>query len=193
MPDPARRVIAQPRVEPVDALRQAPVTGLESRHRCTRIVRTGSGFPGTPCQINRLKGQHHCRISVQEIAMPSKSTEPDSRALIASLEAYSREHKAIRWRGNLRQFLAEVLPASPHLLARNSHQYMWDMLRWKHRSMTGDQNPDSAPTGLFQQELYGVDTALTRVVDYFKAASAGTEVGRRLLLLLGPPSGGKSS
>ncbi len=125
--------------------------------------------------------------------MPSKLTEPDSRALIASLEAYSREHKAIRWRGNLRQFLGEILPAAPHLLARNSHQYMWDMLRWKHRKLTGDESSDSAPTGLFQQELYGVDAALGRVVDYFKAASAGTEVGRRLLLLLGPPSGGKSS
>ena len=62
--------------------------------------------------------------------MPSKLTEPDSRALIASLEAYSREHKAIRWRGNLRQFLGEILPAAPHLLARTSHQYIWDMLRW---------------------------------------------------------------
>ena len=31
------------------------------------------------------------------------------------------------------------------------------------------------------------------MVDYFKAAAAGSEVGRRLLLLLGPPSGGKSS
>ena len=38
-----------------------------------------------------------------------------------------------------------------------------------------------------------MDNALRRVVDYFKAASAGSEVGRRLLLLLGPPSGGKSS
>jgi len=28
------------------------------------------------------------------------------------------------------------------------------------------------------------------VVDYFKAAAAGSDVGRRLLLLLGPPSGG---
>ena len=34
---------------------------------------------------------------------------------------------------------------------------------------------------------------LERVVEYFQAASAGSDVGRRLLLLLGPPSGGKSS
>jgi serine protein kinase len=38
-----------------------------------------------------------------------------------------------------------------------------------------------------------VDDPLARVVDYFKAAAAGSDVGRRLLLLLGPPSGGKST
>src|SRR5258706_6694794 len=46
---------------------------------------------------------------------------------------------------------------------------------------------------LFEDELYGIDDTIERLVDYFKAAAAGSEVGRRLLLLLGPPSGGKSS
>ena len=46
---------------------------------------------------------------------------------------------------------------------------------------------------VFEDELYGIEGTLERLVDYFKAASAGSEVGRRLLLLLGPPSGGKSS
>ena len=46
---------------------------------------------------------------------------------------------------------------------------------------------------LFTGELFGIDTALDRVIDYFKAAAAGSDVGRRLLLLLGPPSGGKST
>jgi serine protein kinase len=46
---------------------------------------------------------------------------------------------------------------------------------------------------VFEDELYGIEETLERLVDYFKAASAGSEVGRRLLLLLGPPSGGKSS
>src|SRR6185437_14089348 len=46
---------------------------------------------------------------------------------------------------------------------------------------------------LFKRELFGIDEPLSRVVDYFKAAAAGSDVGRRLLLLLGPPSGGKST
>ncbi|HJO36378.1 MAG: serine protein kinase [Pseudomonadota bacterium] len=123
----------------------------------------------------------------------SESSRNHAADLIASLEAYTRQHHATRWRGTLREFLNDVLPRAPYEVARNSHQYIWDMLRWKHRELTGDEDPDAPPTGLFTQELYGVDKALGRVVDYFKAASAGTEVGRRLLLLLGPPSGGKSS
>jgi len=50
-----------------------------------------------------------------------------------------------------------------------------------------------SPKALFAGELFGIDSALERVIDYFKAAAAGSDVGRRLLLLLGPPSGGKSS
>ncbi|MGZ5494253.1 MAG: serine protein kinase, partial [Thermoanaerobaculia bacterium] len=46
---------------------------------------------------------------------------------------------------------------------------------------------------LFSDDLFGIDEELERLADYFRAASAGSEVGRRLLLLLGPPAGGKSS
>ena len=111
--------------------------------------------------------------------------------LIESLGSYAQSHKARHWKGTFAEFLDEILPQSPDRVCRNSHQYIWDMLRWKaDHSPNGKQ--DSA-IGLFSSELYGIDDALERVADYFKAASAGTEVGRRLLLLLGPPSGGKST
>ncbi len=124
--------------------------------------------------------------------MSTTRRDNDPTRFLASLEAYAREHKAEQWRGNLREFLAQIFPKSPYLAARNSHQYIWDMLRWKDHQVGSDE-PAPEATGLFRQELFGVDQALGRIVDYFKAASAGTEVGRRLLLLLGPPSGGKSS
>jgi serine protein kinase len=110
---------------------------------------------------------------------------------IDSLDSYAKTHKARHWKGTFAEFLDEILPQNPDGVCRNSHQYMWDMLRWKAaRSPNGDQE---STIGLFSSELFGVDDALERVADYFKAASAGSEVGRRLLLLLGPPSGGKST
>jgi serine protein kinase len=108
---------------------------------------------------------------------------------LSSLEAFTREHRAVHWVGPLTQFLEKILPADPQGAARTSHQYMWDMIRWT-RSEHEDGNFHCK---LFENELFGVDEAIERVVDYFKAAAAGSEVGRRLLLLLGPPSGGKST
>jgi serine protein kinase len=110
---------------------------------------------------------------------------------IESLGSYAQTHKARHWKGTFSEFLEDILPKNPDGICRNSHQYIWDMLRWKAgRSANGKR--DSA-ISLFSSELYGVDDALERIADYFKAASAGSEVGRRLLLLLGPPSGGKST
>ncbi len=105
------------------------------------------------------------------------------------LLAFTRQHRAGHWTGSFSQFMEQVLPASPCQFARSSHQYIWDMLRW-----SGKEDEDGKlRCSLFADELFGIDDALTRVADYFKAAAAGSEVGRRLLLLLGPPSGGKST
>ncbi|NEX59690.1 serine protein kinase [Noviherbaspirillum galbum] len=108
---------------------------------------------------------------------------------IQSLIAFTKDHRATYWSGTLSQFLETVLPNDPKAAARTSHQYMWDMIRW----MGGEKEDGNFRCKLFEQELFGVDESIERVVDYFKAAAAGSEVGRRLLLLLGPPSGGKST
>jgi serine protein kinase len=44
----------------------------------------------------------------------------------------------------------------------------------------------------FSRELFGIDEALARVVEYLKAAAMGSDVGKRILMLYGPPSSGKS-
>ena len=95
---------------------------------------------------------------------------------IESLGSYAQSHKARHWKGSFAEFLDDILPQNPQGVCRNSHQYIWDMLRWKAgRSSNGKQD---SPISLFSSELYGVDDALERVADYFKAASAGSEVGR---------------
>jgi serine protein kinase len=115
--------------------------------------------------------------------------------LIDELAHFATHHKASRWRGTFADFLRDVFPVAPRQFVRSSHQYLYDMLSW-YRAERPDAEAGTAvgnPKDLFTSELYGIDEALDRVVEYFKAASAGSDVGRRLLLLLGPPSGGKSS
>src|SRR5919109_1480760 len=99
--------------------------------------------------------------------------------LIRSLSEFTKQHRAAHWAGTFASFLESVLPADARGIARSSHQYIWDMIRAEER--------------LFQDDLYGIDDTIERVIGYFKAAASGSEVGRRLMLLLGPPSGGKSS
>ncbi len=135
--------------------------------------------------------------------MTAESTDPVSERrskFVSSLSAFSRQHRAQHWEGTFGEFLEQILPAAPLALARSSHQYIWDMLRWygdksdtKGDTKEKDKDSTSAASSLFRRELFGIDEPLNRVVDYFKAAAAGSDVGRRLLLLLGPPSGGKST
>lgn len=116
-----------------------------------------------------------------------KSTGKARTQFIDALTAFTKEHHARHWSGLFSEFLEEVLPQDPVRFTRSSHEYIWDMFRWYQAK---EQDCENA---LFSHELFGIDKALHRVEDYFKAASAGSDVGRRLLLLLGPPSGGKSS
>src|SRR5262245_56612888 len=120
------------------------------------------------------------------------STTPRRSSFVESLSAFSRQHRAKHWEGTFGDFLTRVLPSTPASLARSSHQYIWDMLRWYGRDGNGGDESARARE-LFLRELFGVEEPQSRVVDYFKAAAAGSDVGRRLLLLLGPPSGGKST
>src|SRR6266480_4244041 len=110
-------------------------------------------------------------------------------SLIRSLSDFSKQHRAAHWTGSFANFLEAVFPADPHGIARSSHEYIWDMMR----SEGFDDTKGRLRCQLFEDELYGINDTIERLVDYFKAASAGSEVGRRLLLLLGPPSGGKST
>jgi serine protein kinase len=114
------------------------------------------------------------------------------QSFLDSLTAFTKEHRARHWEGPFETFLREIVTRDPALVTRSSHQYLWDMLRWRQE---GEEEDDGEHRNfrLFSHELYGMEEPLRRVVDYFKAASAGSEVGRRLLLLLGPPSGGKST
>jgi serine protein kinase len=122
----------------------------------------------------------------------SNRTEETERHgdFVKSLVAFTQQHRAAHWSGTFADFLEQVLPPNPRAIARTSHQYIWDMIRWQ--GLEESANGKSR-FKLFSEDLFGIDDELERLADYFRAASAGSEVGRRLLLLLGPPAGGKSS
>jgi serine protein kinase len=126
----------------------------------------------------------------QEVIMRSSTGNTGRHEeVLRSLTDFSKEHRAARWAGTFASFLQTIFPADTHGISRASHQYIWDMMR----AEGFEEANGRLRCQLFEDELYGINETIERVVDYFKAAAAGSEVGRRLLLLLGPPSGGKSS
>src|SRR5919109_802324 len=74
-------------------------------------------------------------------------------------------------------------------LAQLAHARIYDMVR-SYGVDIDDQG--SERFHFFARELFGIDDALAKVVEYLKAAAMGSEVGKRILMLYGPPSSGKS-
>src|SRR5690606_5830464 len=158
-----------------------------SAGRFGNCLRDGSGLSIRDLTLSEglcPRLMENTRMNSPIAGVPQKHTE-----LLKSLSEFTKEHRAARWSGTFAQFLEGVFPADPRGIARSSHQYIWDMMR----SEGFEDASGHFRCQLFEDELYGIEDTLERVVDYFKAAAAGSEVGRRLLLLLGPPSGGKSS
>jgi len=116
-----------------------------------------------------------------------------SAGFIDDLSTFASTHKTEMWKGTFAEYIEEILPANPYRFTRSSHQYIYDMLCWYRNVRCKDESVKANPKDLFTEDLFGINDPLERVVEYFQAASAGSDVGRRLLLLLGPPSGGKSS
>jgi len=128
--------------------------------------------------------------------VPDKNQDTGNQrtlTFIEDLNAFASDHKASRWSGTFAEFLSDIVPSNPRRYTRISHQYIYDVLCWYRNKRRAEDTDSAAPTDLFTEDLFGIDSALDRVVEYFKAASAGSDIGRRLLLLLGPPSGGKST
>ena len=123
--------------------------------------------------------------------MPTLTEQSERQSeFVKNLVAFAQQHRADPWAGTFAEFLEHIVPGNARNVNRSSHQYMWDMIQWQGCESASEER---SRYNLFADELFGIDNSLQRLADYFKAASAGSEVGRRLLLLLGPPSGGKSS
>lgn len=75
-------------------------------------------------------------------------------------------------------------------LTRNSSQRIYDMIL----SHGTSHDPDTGRTyyNFFRNKIFGSDEPVERIMEYFKAASLGLDIKKRVLLLLGPPGGGKS-
>jgi serine protein kinase len=108
------------------------------------------------------------------------------------LEDLRREHEALRWEGTFRDYF-ELVAQNPRI-AQLSHARINDMVHAAgvERLNEGTQH-EVLSYNFFANELFGIEEPIARIVEYFKSAAQRLEVRKRILLLMGPVGGGKST
>ncbi len=108
--------------------------------------------------------------------------------LVKRLEEYRDRERELLWEGTFAQYF-EIVSKKPQA-ARLSHERVYHMIM--------DAGVETTRTGeprynFFSQEIFGIEKALQQIVDYFHSAAQRLEVRKRILLLMGPVGGGKST
>lgn len=108
------------------------------------------------------------------------------------LEDLRRQHEALRWDGTFRDYF-ELVAQNPRI-AQLSHARVNDMIHAAgiERLNEGTQR-EVASYNFFASELFGIEEPIAKLVEYFKSAAQRLEVRKRILLLMGPVGGGKST
>jgi serine protein kinase len=108
------------------------------------------------------------------------------------LEHLRHEHEAMRWEGSFRDYF-ELVTQNPRL-AQLSHARINDMVHAAGVDKLNEGTRDEISRyNFFAAELFGIEEPLARIVEYFKSAAQRLEVRKRILLLMGPVGGGKST
>jgi serine protein kinase len=120
-------------------------------------------------------------------------TEQEKRLNLSEmLEAHRRERERLVWEGTFREYF-ELVTANPRL-ASLSHARICDMIlaAGVEKIIEGPRD-EIARYNFFSEELFGIEEPIAKIVEYFKSAAQRLEVRKRILLLMGPVGGGKST
>ncbi|WP_100398066.1 PrkA family serine protein kinase [Bacillus sp. FJAT-44742] len=98
------------------------------------------------------------------------------------------EEEKLKWRGTFAEYL-DILKENPHV-AQTAHSRVYNMIK-----DAGIEEIDGKKHyNFFKGEIFGVEDSLEKLVEeYFHSAARRLDVRKRILLLMGPVSGGKST
>jgi serine protein kinase len=108
--------------------------------------------------------------------------------LVKRLEEYRDRERELMWEGTFAQYF-EVATKKPEV-ARLSHERIYHMIT--DAGVETDRLGEPSYT-FFDDEIFGIEKPLQQIVDYFHSAAQRLEVRKRVLLLMGPVGGGKST
>ncbi|MDC3417670.1 PrkA family serine protein kinase [Aquibacillus salsiterrae] len=108
--------------------------------------------------------------------------------ILQKVQNYREEQEKLKWEGTLADYL-KLLKERPYL-AQSAHSRVYNMI--KHKGVV--EEDDRKIYKFFGDELFGLEEPLERLVEeYFHPAAKRLDVRKRILLLMGPVSGGKST
>lgn len=109
---------------------------------------------------------------------------------LRQIEEQRRLEKQIMWEGTFRDYL-EIVQQTPKV-ANLAHARVYDMIISAGVEEHGDGQPREYK--FFTSELFGMERTLQQLVEeYFAPAAKRLDVRKRILLLVGPVGGGKST
>jgi serine protein kinase len=104
------------------------------------------------------------------------------------LNEYRERARALTWEGTFSQYF-EIVTQRPRV-AELSHERIYNMIM----SAGTETNKLGDPRyTFFSDEIFGIEKPLQQIVEYFHSAAQRLEVRKRILLLMGPVGGGKST
>jgi serine protein kinase len=116
--------------------------------------------------------------------MRKKSTNE----LFKILNQHIEEEDHIQWNGLLKDYIKLVVKTPA--LNISAHSRMLKMI--ESHGVDRNEDGDIIKYEFFSEDLFGINNSLEHIISYLRAAAAGSEVSKRILLLYGPTSSGKS-
>lgn len=107
---------------------------------------------------------------------------------LKSLEEYRRQQEKLRWQGSFLEYM-ELIKKDPAIV-KTAHTRVYDMI-----VQAGiEETALGKKYNFFSHEIFGLDGVLQKLVEeYFHSSARRLDVRKRILLLMGPVSGGKST
>ncbi|EME75843.1 serine/threonine protein kinase PrkA [Bacillus sonorensis] len=108
--------------------------------------------------------------------------------ILKKIEQYREEEQRLKWEGTFADYL-EIVKENP-IVAQSAHSRVYNMIK----DSGIDEKDGKKVYRFFDKELFGLEEPLERLVEeYFHPAAKRLDVRKRILLLMGPVSGGKST
>ncbi|WP_026700484.1 PrkA family serine protein kinase [Salibacterium aidingense] len=108
--------------------------------------------------------------------------------IINKIREHRENEKQLEWRGTFKEYL-ELVKEYPHI-AQTSHSRVYNMI--KDAGVVERDNQKMYK--FFGDDIFGLEESLEKLVEeYFHSAARRLDVKKRILMLMGPVSGGKST